>query len=86
MKLKKNFITKQMDGRVIMVPVGEGGFNGMIRGNGTTGEIVELLKKETTPAAIVEAMLAKYDAPKEKVEEDVEKVLAALRSVGAIDE
>ncbi len=85
MKLKETFITHEMDGEQIMVAVG-GGFSGMVRSNATAAFIVDCLKNDTTQEAIVDAMCAEYDAPRDVIAGDVEKILAQLRSIGALDE
>ena len=86
MKLKEGFITHQTQGEHITVSAGGSGFNGLIRSNGTAGFIVECLKTDTTEEAIVEKMLAKYDAPRTLIAADVAKVLSSLREIGAIDD
>lgn len=63
-----------------------GSFNGMVRSNSTAGEIIEMLKSEITRDEIVEKMFDKYEVEREILEKDVDKVLGALRSIGAIDE
>ena len=69
-----------------MVTAGNTAFNGMIRSNQTAGFIVECLKNDVTKEDIVEKMLEKYDAARERIESDVDKVLEQLRSIGAIDD
>lgn len=86
MKLKEGFITKETDGEQIMVAVGSAKFAGIVRSNKTAAFIVDCLKKDTTKEAIVDAMAEKYDAPKDVISADVEKILAKLRSIGALDE
>lgn len=86
MKLKEGFITHETDGEQIMVAAGDVGFTGLVRSNKTAAFIVDCLKTETTKDAIVEAMAAKYDAPKTVIEKDVERILEKLRSIGAFDE
>ena len=44
------------------------------------------MKEETTEARIVDAMLRRFDAPKDIVARDVQTVLAELRRIGALDE
>lgn len=86
MKLKDSFITQDIDGTQFMVAVGETSFTGIVRSNKTAAFIVECLKTETTKNQIVNAMCAKYDAPKDRIEADVEKILEKLRGIGALDE
>ncbi len=86
MKLSQEFIIHNRGGENLLIPTASSSFSGIVRGNKTMGAILELLKEETTEEEIISAMLAKYDAPSEKVTADVEKVLAELRKIGALDE
>lgn len=85
MKLKENFVTQEMDGEQIMVAV-DGAFAGMVRSNATAAFIVDCLKTETTPEAVLDAMCRQYDAPREVMVVGIEKVLNQLRGIGALDE
>ena len=85
MKLRKEFLTQTMGSEQIMVATG-GRFSGMVRSNPTAAYIVDLLKKDTTREQIIEDMLSRYDAPREVIEPDVDKVLNTLRSIQALDE
>ena len=86
MRLKNDFITQVIDDVQYLVPVGAEPFSGMLRNNKTAAFIVDCLKEETTEEAVVDAMCAKYDAPREKIAEDVKGILSTLRSVGALEE
>lgn len=86
MKLKKEFITHNTDSESLLVPAGGAGFSGLVRGNRTLGEILKLLKTETTEEQIVSALKARFDAPEGAVEKDVARVIAELRKIGALDE
>lgn len=86
MKLKYDLIEKEIDGTTFLVPVGEGSFSGMIRSNNTAAYIVELLKEEISQDGIVEKMCSRYDAPRETIARDVEKILDILKSINALDE
>ncbi len=85
MKLKSNFVTHSSGDEQLMICAG-GDFSGMVRSNSTAADIIDLLKKETTRDRIVDVMLEKYDAERSVIERDVDKILASLRSIGAIDE
>lgn len=85
MKLKKEFITHTSGDEQLMISAG-GSFNGMVRSNKTAAFIIDLLKEETTKEKIVSVMLETYDADEQVVSADVDKVIDALRSIGAIDE
>lgn len=86
MKLKDEFVTHEANGEHITVTVGGSRVNRLIRSNKTAGFIMECLKEDTTEEAIVERMLEKYDAPRERIATDVAKILAKLRGIGALDE
>ena len=86
MKLTDGFITHEMGDQQVLVAAGDTDFNGLVRSNKAAAFIVDCLQEETTKEAIVDAMTAKYDAPKEVIERDVEAILDKLRSIGALDE
>ncbi len=86
MKLKKSFITYDTGSESLLVPAGGAGFSGLVKGNKTLGAILELMKKDTTEEKIVDAMCARFEAPRDVIQADVRKVLTELRSIGAIDE
>ena len=85
MKLKDGFITYETNGEQMMVAAGHVGFHGMVRGNRTAAFIIDCLKTETTQEAIVDKMADTFDAPKEMIAEDVARILAKLRTIGALD-
>lgn len=85
MKLKESYITHDSDGEQILLDTSSS-FAGLIRSNKTAAFIVECLKEDTTEEKIVEAMLEKYDAPKDVLAKDVSDVIEKLRKVGALNE
>ena len=85
MKLKKDFIVHNSEGESLLVPTGNAGFSGIVKGNKTFGAILELLKNDTTEEEITAAMRARFDAPEEAVSRDVKKAIEKLREIGAID-
>ena len=86
MKLKNGFIPHNTGTESILVPLGGAGWSGVVKGNKTLGAILDLLKEDTTEAAIIDAMKARFDAPEEIIAGDVAKVVSELRSIGALDE
>lgn len=86
MKLRDGFITHESSEEHITVTAGNTAFSGMVRSNKTAGFIVECLKSDVTKKDIITKMLEKYDAPRELIEKDVEKVLGQLHTIGAIDD
>ena len=85
MKLKKEFVAHNSKGESILVPTGKAKFSGVVKGNKTLGEILELLKTDTTETAIVDSLESRFDAPREVIERDVRKVIDALTDIGAIE-
>lgn len=85
MRLKDTFITHDSDGEQILIDV-TSSFAGLVRSNRTAAFIVECLKEDTTRDQIVNAMDAKYDAPKEVLKKDVDAILEKLRGIGALEE
>lgn len=84
MKLKDSFMTHDSEGEQILVDTGSS-FAGLVRSNQTAAFIVECLGRDTTEAAIVDAMFARYDAPREVLREDVAEVVAKLKAIGALE-
>lgn len=84
MKLKDTFITYNAAGE--HTTVATEGFSGIVRSNSTAAFIIEALKEPTTLEQIVDAMAAKYDAPRDVLEKDVAETLNRLRGIGAIED
>ena len=86
MKRSANFLLREVADTLVLVPLGEAAisFPGMVTLNATGAYIWELLEQEQTVDSLVEAMAERYDAPAEKIREDVEALVERLRSVGAI--
>ena len=85
MKLNKDFLLHNTGSESILVPTGNAGFSGVVRGNKTLGAVLELLKEEMTEAEIITALKSRVDAPEGAIEKDVAKALAELRKIGALD-
>ena len=86
MKLRKEFIIHNSGSESLLVPAGNAGWAGLVRGNRTLGTILKLLEQDTTEAEIITAMKQRYDAPEEVITEDVRKALSKLREIGALEE
>lgn len=85
MKLKESFVTHKNKDDYMMIDA-SGKFAGLIHSNATTAFIVECLRTETTREEIIQKMLDKYDADETDVARDVDKIINALKSIGAVDE
>lgn len=86
MKLRKEFVIQTIDDAQFLVPVGAEAFHGIVRSNATAAFIVDCLKEETTQEDIVDAMCAKYDAPREQIAADVAEIIKTLRGINALEE
>jgi len=86
MKLNKNFLVHKTGKDTVIVPTGNAGFSGVVKGNETLGIILDLLKKDTTEKDITDIMVKEYDAPREVIEKDVKETINRLRKIGAVDE
>ena len=88
MKLHNGFITYSTGDEQIMVAAGSASetFRGMVRSNATAAFIIDCLKEEISRDALADELVARYDAPREIIERDLDKILTALRQIGALDE
>jgi len=86
MKLKPTFLVHQYGGENLLIPTAGERFSGIVKGNDTLGEILSLLREETTEEQMTDAILEKFDAPREVVEKDVRHAVEELRKIGALDE
>lgn len=88
MKLKDGFLLHKAGDETLVVANGPAAafFNGLIRNNGTAGFIFEQLQSPTTEEAIVDAMEARYDAPRDRIAADVHRIIERLRDEGFLDE
>ena len=87
MKLSEQFLTQTIGDEIYLVPTSKVEFNGMVRGNGTLGVIIECLKKECTKEDILEEMKKRFeidDTNREKVISDIDKAISQLSQIGAI--
>ena len=86
MKLKDDFIFHEVDNETILVSASSSAFSGIVRGNRTFGEVLKLLKDDTTEEQVCAEMRSRFEAPEGLIEKDVDMVLSKLRSIGALDE
>lgn len=88
MKLHNGFITYNSGSEQIMVAAGNASdvFRGMVRSNATAAYIIDCLGEDITREALADKLAARYDAPREIIERDLDRVLASLRKIGALDE
>ena len=88
MKLRTGFITYNSGSEQIMVAAGNASdvFRGMVRSNATAAFIIDCLKEEISREELGEKLVARYDAPREIILRDLDRILDSLRKIGALDE
>lgn len=81
MRAKYKFEMMKLDDRFVAVPIGAEAqtFQGVIKLNETSADILELLNEETTEKELVDALEIKYEAPRSLLEADVKKCLDEFR-------
>lgn len=88
MRLKEGFVLHNIGEEYMAVATGEAaeGFNGIVRSNETAAYIFELLQKETTEEAIIDAMCERYEADRDVIVRDVANVVQHMREAGFLHE
>lgn len=83
-KLKDNFVLREVAGSFIAVAVGQRAkeFNGVIKLNSTSAFLWKLLEKGATETELVDAILNEYEVDRETAEKDVNKILNDLKEAG----
>lgn len=87
MKLKKGIVTGNIDGQDFAIATGKlsNSFQGLINNTPSANFLFKLLQEEQTEDSLVEAMFAKYDAPKEQIRADVKEFIAQIDSYGILE-
>ena len=85
MKLKENFVLRQVAGTWVVMPVGAAtlDFNGMLTLNETGALLWQAIQQGTDP---VEALTAEYDVARDQAAADVEEFIGKLRAAGCLEE
>ena len=88
MKLRTGFITHEINGTQMMVAAGPAAsrFHGLVRSNETAAFIIDCLKRDTDRDQILEKVLQTYDVSEDKARADIDKVLQALETIGALEQ
>ncbi len=85
MKLKDNYASTTLLGKVVAVPLGEGAdLRGTLKMNTAGAAIFDMLKKETTEEEIVAEMLRRFDVPEETLRKDVHTYLEEFKVRGLL--
>ena len=87
MHLKNYFESMTMRDKLVAVPVGDDvAFNGALKLNKTAAAIFELLKNDVSEEQIVDALSRQFDAPRERLAEDVRHTISEFRGRGLLVE
>ncbi|MBQ1947020.1 MAG: PqqD family protein [Clostridia bacterium] len=86
MKIKDNYILREIAGSYMVIPCGEElqNFSGMITLNETGAFLWKLLTTQQTQESLVAALLEEYDVEQSLAEQDVAAFLNAMREGGLL--
>ena len=86
MKIKENFVLKQVADTYIVVPLGAANvdFNTIISLNETGAFLWKALETETDRDSIIERLLGEYDVSREKAEVDVDAFILKVQQAGLL--
>lgn len=87
MKIKREFVTREVAGDWLLVPVGRTAIdmNGMLTLNETGAFLWEKLPEAENEAALVSALLEEYEVDRATAAADVEDFLAKLRKLDVVE-
>lgn len=88
LKLKGEFVQREIAGEVILVPVGQTAldFNGIITLNQTGVEIWKGIREEKNREQILEQLLEQFEVSRETAQADMETFLQYLNENGLIEQ
>lgn len=82
MKIKENFVLRELCGSFVVVAVGEQtlNFKGLIKLNETGAFLWKnMAEKDVTEEALLQAMLAEYDVEKDVAQTDIKEFVDLLK-------
>lgn len=87
MKIKSDFVLRQVAGTSVVVPVGSEAldFNGMINLNETGTFLFKLLEQDTSKENLVSELLKEYDVSEEKASSDVDVFINKLKDADILE-
>jgi len=86
MKIKENYMLRKVADCYVVVPIGAAvaEFNGMINLNEVGAFLWRQLESDTTPEAVVAAVLDEYEVDEAVAKADVDKFVKELQEAGLI--
>lgn len=88
MRVKKDYMLKNVAGYYVVVPVGDGAlnFNGIINLNESGATLWNAMADDVTEEALVAALTAEYDVDETRAAEDVKTFVKKMKEANLIDE
>lgn len=88
MKIKSDFMLREVAGYYVVVPVGSGAldFNGVINLNESGATLWKAMENDITEEGLVDALMAEYDVDAERAKCDVAEFVKKLKEADLIDE
>lgn len=88
MKLKDNFVLRQVADTWVVLPLGEEtiNFSGMLKLNESGSMLWRVLEQNGNRDALVEALTAEYDVSRQQAEADIDEFLSQLSRHGCMHE
>lgn len=87
MKIKKEFVLREIAGDYILVPVGNTAmeFNGLITLNEVSALLWEKLQSEVSLEQLIDAVLEEYEVDRTTAAQDVEEFVDKLKETKILD-
>ena len=87
MKIKKDFMLREVAGYYVVVPVGEGAleFNGVINLNESGAFLWKTMENDVTEEQLVSALLGEYDVTEERAKADVAACVEKMKQGNLIE-
>ena len=88
MKLKKDFVLRQVAGAWVVLPLGEMtvNFDGMLTLNGTGALLWKSLEAGADREALADALTNEYEVSRQQALEDVDAFVQKLRAAGCMED
>ena len=88
MKIKSDFMLREVAGYYVVVPVGNGAidFNGVINLNESGATLWKAMENDITEEGLVTALTAEYDVDAERAKSDVVAFVKKMKDANLIEE
>ena len=88
MKIKSDFMLREVAGYYVVVPVGNGAmdFNGVINLNESGATLWKAMENDITEDGLVDALMAEYDVDAERAKCDVAAFVKKMKDAKLIEE